>query len=318
MLAALADHLWQSLLCCGLCAALAWIARGNSARVRLWLWRLGALKLLVPFSLLFALGHWMGFPAYHSADRAPAPLVHSAEALAQVFAPAKSAQLGAWPALLCVSVLLAALVLFGSRLIRALSIESARVDAEAARLAVDPDDAPPGLGFFKAAFFTLCAALIFSGTVMAGAIADRRWRQELLLTHMRELRDAPIDMMHAAPGMGLRWRIEATADGVLLRNITIQDLVALAYGVNHYAVWGNQMMSEDDPDSRPWLVDPRYDLRIRAHLVDAADFDAYALRPQLTKYLADRFGYEIYVNGRCQPPCGNYGVAMPEDSLGTN
>jgi len=94
--------------------------------------------------------------------------------------------------------------------------------------------------------------------------------------------------------------------------------VALAYGVNHYAVWGNQMMNEDDPTSKPWLVDPRYDLRISAPLVDPADFDAYALRPRLTKYLAERFGYEIYVNGRCQPPCGSYGVAMPDNLLDTN
>lgn len=318
MLASLADHLWQSLLCCGLCAALAWIARGNSARVRLWLWRLGALKLLIPFALLFALGRWMGWPAYHSADRVPAPLVRATEVLGPLFAPAKSAGLGTWAALLCLLVLVTALVLFVPRLLRSLLLERMRVDEEAGRLAADPDDALPALGFFKAALLTFCAALIFSGTVLAGAVADRRWRQELLLIHARELRDAPIHMAEAAPGMGLRWRIEATANGVLLRNISIQDLVALAYGVNHYAVWGNQMMSLDDPDSKPWLVDPRYDLRITARIVDAEDFDTYALRPRLTKYLAERFGYEIYVNGRCQPPCGNYGVAMPADSIDTH
>jgi len=318
VLASLADHLWQSLLSCGLCAALAWIARVNSARVRLWLWRLCALKLLIPFSLLFAFGRWMGFPAYHSADRVPAPLVRAVEMLAPILAPAKSAGLGAWAALLCVLVLLAALVLFVPRLLRSLLLERLRVDEESSKLAMDPDDAPPALGFFKAALFTFCAALILSGTIMAGAIADRLWRQELLLTHARELRDAPISMTQAAPGMGLRWRVDATADGVLLRNISIQDLVALAYGVNHFAVWGNQMMSEDDPNSRPWLVDPRYDLRIHARLVQPADFDAYALRPRLTKYLAERFGYEIHVNGRCQPPCGNYGVAMPEVSIDTD
>jgi uncharacterized protein (TIGR03435 family) len=148
---------------------------------------------------------------------------------------------------------------------------------------------------------------------MAGAIADRLWRQQLLVTHARALKEAPISMSEAAPGMGTRMRIDATAHGVLIRNITVQDLVALAYGVNHYAVWGNQMMNQDDPDARPWLVDPHYDLRIRARIVQPEDFDAYALRPRLTKYLAERFGYEIYVNGRCQPPCGNYGVAMPDD-----
>ena len=318
MLPALADHLWQSLLFCGSCAALCWVVRHNSAQVRLWLWRLCALKLVVPFWLLFAFGRWMGFPAYHSADRVPAPLARGADALVSMLAPARSADLDTWAALLCVLVLLAAMASFLPRLARSLRIERVRVGAQAARLAADPDDAPPALGFFKAALLTFCAASIVSGTVMAGAIADRRWRQELLVTHARALLDAPIHMIQAVPGMGLRWRIDARADGVLLRNISIQDLVALAYGVNHYAVWGNQMMNEDDPTSKPWLVDPRYDLRISAPLVDPADFDAYALRPRLTKYLAERFGYEIYVNGRCQPPCGSYGVAMPDNLLDTN
>jgi hypothetical protein len=150
---------------------------------------------------------------------------------------------------------------------------------------------------------------------MAGAIADRRWRQDLLLVHLRALRGAPITMSEAAPGMGGRWRIETHADGILVRNISVQDLVAIAYGVNHYAVWGNQMIYDDDPDARPWLINPRYDLRIRAHIVQPQDFDAYALRPLLTKYLADRFGYEIYINNRCQPPCGTYHVPMPEVAL---
>jgi len=318
VLAALADHLWQSLLFCGLCAALSWIARSNSARVRLWLWRLAALKLVIPFSVLFAVGRWMGFPAYHSADRVPALLVAAADGLTPMVAPAQSMGVGGWAAVACVVVLLAPVALFVPHLLRWLSIERVRAAEQAAQLLADADSAPPGLGFFKAAMFTFCAASIFCGTVMAGAIADRRWRQALLVTHVRALRDAPIVMHEAAPGMGLRWRIEATADGILIRNISIQDLVALSYGVNHYAVWGNQMMNADDPDARPWLVDPRYDLRISAHLSEPKEFDAYALRPRLTRYLAERFGYEIYINNRCQPPCGNYGVPMPDDPIGTN
>jgi hypothetical protein len=312
VLAGLADHLWQSLLCCGLCAALSWIARCNSARVRLWLWRVCALKFVLPFSWLFALGRWMGFPAYHSADRVPTPLVQVADALAPLLAPAKSAGIGTWTALLCLAVLSSAVVLVVPRLLRSLLVERHRLRRESEHLEADPDSSPPGLGFFKGALSTFCAALIFSGTVMAGAISDRLWRQQLLVTHARALKDAPITMAAAAPGMGTRTRIDASADGILIRNITVQDLVALAYGVNHYAVWGNQMISEDDPTSKSWLVDPRYDLRIAARIAEPGEFDAYALRPRLTEYLAERFGYEIYINGRCQPPCGRYGVSMPD------
>ena len=114
--------------------------------------------------------------------------------------------------------------------------------------------------------------------------------------------------------MGRRSRIDASPDGVLIRNINIQDLVALAYGVNHYAVWGNQMIYDDDPDAKSWLVDPRYDLRISARITESGEFDPYALRPRLTQYLAERFGYEIYINGHCQPPCGTYGVPMPDET----
>ena len=74
LLGRIADHLWQSLLFCALGASLAYLARDNAAVVRLWLWRICSLKFLVPFSLLFALGRWLGFPLMHSADPLPARL----------------------------------------------------------------------------------------------------------------------------------------------------------------------------------------------------------------------------------------------------
>lgn len=313
MFAALADHLWQALLFCSLGAALAWSARYNSAAVRLWLWRICALKLVLPFALLFGLGRWLGFPAYHSADRVPAPLMRIADVLAPLLAPMQSGGVRTWAAGLGVLVLLSALVLFVPHLLRALRIERRRLREEIARLEADPDARPPGLGFAKGALFTFCAIAIFTCAVLGGAIADRRWRIELLLTHLRALRGAEITMNEAAHGMGARSRIDASADGILIRNISIQDLVALAYGVNHYSVWGNQMINEDDPDSKAWLVDPRYDLRISARIAEPGKFDPYALRPRITQFLADRFGFEIYVNGNCQPPCGVYNVPMPEE-----
>ena len=77
----LADHLWQSLLFCALGALLAGLARDNPAIVRLWLWRICALKFLVPFALVFALGGWLGFPLVHSADPLPERLVRGAAAI---------------------------------------------------------------------------------------------------------------------------------------------------------------------------------------------------------------------------------------------
>ena len=135
MLQALADHLWQSLLFCSLCASLAWLVRDNSARVRLWMWRVGAVKLVLPFALLFALGRWIGFPAYHSADRVPTPLLHLADALTPLLAPVQSAQIGPGAAALCLLVALPAIWLCVLLVRRGLSIEQWAAHRESSRRA---------------------------------------------------------------------------------------------------------------------------------------------------------------------------------------
>jgi hypothetical protein len=314
MPAALVDHIWQSLWFCTLCASLAWLMRGHTARVRLWLWRLCALKWLVPFSLPFALGRWLGFPAYHSADRVPAPLVRAAEALTPWLAPAQSAHLGWLAITMCLLALLPAAALFAWRVPRCLRVERRLAYQEARRREADPDDVPPGLGFFRGALLALCVVTIGGGALLGGAIADRRWRLDLLGVHARSLRAAPVSMSEAEPGMGTRWRVYADANGILIRNVTLQDLIALAHGISHYAVWESQMNKpSDDPDARSWLVAPRYDVRVRARIVEPDDFDAYALRGRITQYLAERFGLELYINGKCEAPCGTYRVPMPEE-----
>lgn len=314
MLAALVDHLWQSLAFCTLCASLAWLLRDNAARVRLWLWRLCALKWLVPFSLLFALGGWLGFPAHHSAERIPAPLLRAADALTPLVSPAQNAHLGALAITFCLLALLPAAGLFVWQASRHLRIEGRRTHEEALRRDADPDDVPPGLGFVKGALLAFCVLAVAGGSLLGGAIADRRWRLELLAVHAQSLRAAPVSMIEAEPGMGARWRIDTNADGILIRNVNLQELVALAHGVSHYSVWAGQMSTlADDPDARSWLVSPRYDLRIRARIFEPHAFDAYALRGRITQYLAERFGFELYINGECQAPCGTYGLPMPED-----
>ena len=115
---------------------------------------------------------------------------------------------------------------------------------------------PAGLGFFKGALFALCVTSIVGGVLLGGAIADRRWCLELLTTHARALRGAEITLNVAAPGMGRRSRIDVRPDGILLRNINVQDLVALAYGVNHYAVW-----KPDDVRRRPRTRNPGWSIR---------------------------------------------------------
>ncbi|HWN46855.1 MAG TPA: hypothetical protein VNM71_05830, partial [Steroidobacteraceae bacterium] len=71
MIAALINHLWQStLFFCG-----AWLItrllRANSASLRHWIWLLASVKFLVPFSLLFLVGSFIGMPAARIADEQP-------------------------------------------------------------------------------------------------------------------------------------------------------------------------------------------------------------------------------------------------------
>jgi hypothetical protein len=69
--AALVDHLWQSLFVFVLLQLCVCTVRRNAADVRLAMWRIAALKFLVPFHVLFAFGAWAGFPVQHSSDQVP-------------------------------------------------------------------------------------------------------------------------------------------------------------------------------------------------------------------------------------------------------
>jgi TonB family protein len=63
MLTALANHVWQSTLCIGAAAIVAWMLRRHPAKLRYRVWLFAALKFLIPFSLLVALGARLPWPA---------------------------------------------------------------------------------------------------------------------------------------------------------------------------------------------------------------------------------------------------------------
>ncbi len=56
---AVANHLWQSTLVMIVAWLLSLVLKGNRAGIRYWVWMAASLKLLVPFSLLAALGRWL-------------------------------------------------------------------------------------------------------------------------------------------------------------------------------------------------------------------------------------------------------------------
>ena len=307
MLAGIADHFWQSFLFCALCALLALLVRRNAALVRLWLWRIGALKFLLPFALLFAFGQWLGFPLMHTEDPLPPLLVRTGAALTPWLAPARSGILS--PAGLAVFLLagLAGAVACVQFSKRRQHVELALAWQQAERIESASDDAPPALGFFKAAVITSCGIWTAGIALLGGAIDDGLWRRELLIANARALRDAPAFLTEAAPGMGTRSRLVVRADGVWIHNINVQNLIAVSHGVSHFSVTSNQFFPEDsEPGLSSFLLAPYFDLQIQAQIREPGEFDPYALRQRVTRLLVDRFGIEINVNGQCQPPCGRW------------
>jgi len=291
------------------------MTRGNVAVVRLWLWRIAAVKLLLPFSLLYALGGWRGYPSPHSADPVPPDLIRILESLAPLASPARVLGWSGWTLAFATLAALAGTAGWAYWLRGHLRVEREQVLAETARRERNIDDVESRPGFVSSAVmsaFVLCAVYL---PMLAGAVHDRQQRLEWLVENSLALRNATVVMVPAAHGLGDRYRVEADENGVSVRNVNIHDLIAIAYGVKRHAVITPQMYSGVDSASRSWLHWPRYDIRIQAPVPQPQDFDAYALRQNLTKALSEQFGLEIYLNGDCQPPCGNYHLALADEAL---
>ena len=312
MVAALIDHVWQSVLILAILAAAAFVARGNSAIVRRWIWRIAGVKFLVPFRALVVLGACLGYPISRAEDTVPEPLTQTLAAMVPFFTPAQSRELAGWPLAACLALVLL-VVVAGIRLIHErLRTETAHASREFARAELDPDDTAPGLGFVRGFLFAAVTMIAFAAPVLAGAVNDRLARHDLLIANARSLFDAPISIQPSAPGMGQRLRVTASSRGVLVRNASIQELTALSYGVTGGYVWSDHFAERGNED---WFTDARYDVRITGKIQDPARFDTFALRIPVTRMLAQKYRLEIYVESQCQPPCGRYGVTIPEDSL---
>ncbi len=307
----LADHMWQSLQVFGCLAVLALLIRRNAARYSVWLWRIAALKLVVPFALLTWIGSCFSFPVNHSAEPPPPGLVGLIDGIAPWFAPARHLDgLTFW---LVFAVELLALGVAAWCIRRALRTAATRATEEAVRLEKDPDDHPPGVGFFNAALITAWTILVVIGPFTSGSIDDRLRRQALLNENARSLKDAPVIMRPAAPGRGSRADVVADADGVTIRNATLQEIGAVAYGISIFAVYSTHFFQEGEVD---WMTGERYDVRITGRVKQPEDFDSFALREPITRKLAVDFGLEIYEGRKCQPPCGKWGsYVLPASAL---
>lgn len=299
---ALADHLWQSLQVIACLAAFGWLTRRHAAAFRLWLWRVAAMKLVVPLQWLSAVGGWFGFPVSHSAEPAPAALSRWVRAFDDWMSPIGPFPIGmrwtTWIALVGGTIAAA------WYLRRVWRRDAVLADGERRRLERDPDDRPLGIGLAASVLMSAWALVILGAPMLSGSLAELERRQVLLHANEASLRDAPVVIRPAAPGMGARLRVTADERGVTIRNATLQEIGGLAYGVSVYLVRGQHFTSGGED----WLIGERHDVRVSGAVLAPGEFDAYALRRPLTQALAREYGIEIYHNGTCQPPCGRWGA----------
>ncbi|HET9475503.1 MAG TPA: M56 family metallopeptidase, partial [Steroidobacteraceae bacterium] len=154
---------------------------------------------------------------------------------------------------------------------------------------------PSSLGFIKAFVLSIGTLLFAAAPLLAGAIDDAAQRRGLAQANARALWDADF-VVTPAGGAGGSARVDATSKDVTIRNTSLRELVAMAYGVESRQVTGRGS----------WFDHERYDIRAvsRVGVPQPEDFDPVALRGFVNRVLAARFNLEIHVNQQCQHPCG--------------
>ena len=152
---------------------------------------------------------------------------------------------------------------------------------------------PAALGVLRGIALAAGTVAVAVLPVIAGAVDGTAHRRATLAHNLAQLTSAAI-RLHATAGAPPSVTVDG--DEVIVRNSSLRELVALAYGVPGFRVGGGG----------PGLDFPRYDIRaaVPGAVTDPEDFDPQALRGLVNKLLGARFDFEIHVNQRCQAPCG--------------
>jgi beta-lactamase regulating signal transducer with metallopeptidase domain len=154
---------------------------------------------------------------------------------------------------------------------------------------------PAAIGLAKANALLLGVLACAGIPLITGAADDALRRQALLSANSRTLTSARFNVV-VATRADAEPTIDVKAHEVLIRGSSLRDMVAMAYGLQRSQVRGES----------PWMDFPRYDVRITTpRAVSRPEtFDLSALRGVVTRLMAERFDLEVYVNQRCQAPCG--------------
>jgi bla regulator protein BlaR1 len=165
---------------------------------------------------------------------------------------------------------------------------------------------PLAPGFSKTIALSLFAVVVAGGPLLAGAVEDGQRRGERLARDMHAFRSARILISPTMEPAAAPRVLAHTRHSIVIRNMTLRELVALSYEVPPEHVEGGG----------DWLDAPRYDIRAELDdaLSDPDDFEPAALRGAVLQLLASRFDLRVHVNQRCEAPCGRRALAAPPPS----
>ena len=155
---------------------------------------------------------------------------------------------------------------------------------------------PVSVGFVKAFALSTGTLLLAVAPLFAGAVDDAARRRGEVEYQARSLWDAQFAVTPVRDDGGTHARLSVASRELSIRNSSLRELVALAYGVESH-----QISARGE-----WFDGDRYDIRITLHQDMRAPetFSPLALRTSVNKLLASRFNIEIHVNQQCQYPCG--------------
>jgi bla regulator protein blaR1 len=155
---------------------------------------------------------------------------------------------------------------------------------------------PVAVGLAKANALLLAALACAGIPLITGAADGALRRQALLDVNTRTFAAAHVHVAPAVAHADTGPAVVIETHEVLIRDSSLRDMVALVYGLQSGQVGGEGA----------WMDSPRYDVRLTTVLPvrNPESLDPSALRGAITTLLARRFDLEIYVNQRCQSPCG--------------
>ena len=152
--------------------------------------------------------------------------------------------------------------------------------------------APAPLSGLKCTLLCAVGTVAIAAPVIAGVNVQPRWPDALVTMPFV----ADFQASAARRSLGGSPAFEVHSDRLSVRNLTLRELVAHAYSID----------ASEVHSSLSWF-DERYDIDVRFDAPLAPD-DRLEQRYAIREALARHFNVQIFMNRRCEEPCGRAGL----------